>query len=150
MFTLATDLVVGSVPAERAGAASAISETSSEFGGALGIAIFGSIGTALYRAAMSDVVSPGLAPEQMEAARSTLGAASAIAQELPGAAGAALLDAARQAFVHELHFTAAVGTVALVGMAGLATRVLRTPDAGVCTEPRTPDGAQRIADLREG
>src|SRR5207253_8309599 len=44
---LATDLIVGSAPVERAGAASAISETSSELGGALGIAVLGSIGVAV-------------------------------------------------------------------------------------------------------
>jgi MFS transporter, DHA2 family, multidrug resistance protein len=49
MTTLATDIIVGAAPPERAGAAAAISETSSEFGGALGIAVVGSIGTATYR-----------------------------------------------------------------------------------------------------
>ncbi len=48
VFTLTNDLIVGAVPPERAGAASAISETSSELGGALGIAVLGSIATALY------------------------------------------------------------------------------------------------------
>ena len=42
-----TDLIVGSAPPERAGAAAAISETSSEFGGALGIAVLGSVVTAV-------------------------------------------------------------------------------------------------------
>ena len=46
--------VVGAAPPERAGAASAISETSAEFGGALGIAVFGSIGVAVYRGAMGE------------------------------------------------------------------------------------------------
>ena len=49
VITLGTDLVVGSAPPERAGAASAISETGLELGGALGIALLGSIGTAVYR-----------------------------------------------------------------------------------------------------
>ena len=53
VFTLGTDLVVGAAPPERAGAAAAISETSSELGGALGIAILGSIGTAIYRGDMA-------------------------------------------------------------------------------------------------
>lgn len=51
VVTLATNLVVGSAPPERAGAASAISETSAEFGGALSIAILGSIGAKLLAAA---------------------------------------------------------------------------------------------------
>jgi MFS transporter, DHA2 family, multidrug resistance protein len=49
VFTLTTDLIIGFASPERAGAASAISETSAEFGGALGIALFGSIGVAVYR-----------------------------------------------------------------------------------------------------
>src|SRR5262249_7993144 len=53
VFTLTTDLIVGAAPPERAGAAAAISETGAELGGALGIAIFGSIGVAVYRAALA-------------------------------------------------------------------------------------------------
>ncbi len=49
VFSLTTDLIVGSAPPERAGAASGISETASELGGALGISVLGSIGVALYR-----------------------------------------------------------------------------------------------------
>ena len=49
MFNLTTELIVGSAPPERAGAASGISETGAELGGALGISILGSAGAALYR-----------------------------------------------------------------------------------------------------
>src|SRR5262249_44137457 len=49
VYTLAADLIVGAAPAERAGAAAGISETSSEFGGALGIATLGAAGAAVYR-----------------------------------------------------------------------------------------------------
>ena len=50
MITLVADLAVGAAPKERAGGAAATSETSSELGGALGLAILGSIGAAIYRA----------------------------------------------------------------------------------------------------
>jgi DHA2 family multidrug resistance protein-like MFS transporter len=106
---LATDLIVGSAPVERAGAASAISETSSELGGALGIAIFGSIGTAIYRLAMWDAVPDGLPAEAMEAARSTLGGAVAVAGQLP--LSAQLLAAARAAFIRAFELTAAISAV---------------------------------------
>ena len=82
VFTLATDLIVGTAPPERAGAASAISETGSEFGGALGIAILGSIGTAVYRGEMADAVPTGVPPEAAELARDTLGGAVAAAGHL--------------------------------------------------------------------
>lgn len=124
VFTLATDLVLGAAPPERMGAASAISETSSEFGGALGIAVFGSIGTALYRAAMVDVSGRGVQPELMEAARSTLGAATAAASQLPGPAGA-LLDVARGAFLQGLRLTAILAAAAMLGAGLFAITMLR-------------------------
>jgi DHA2 family multidrug resistance protein-like MFS transporter len=52
VFTLTNDLIMTAAPPERAGAASGISETSSELGGALGIALFGSLATAVYGAAL--------------------------------------------------------------------------------------------------
>ena len=57
VFTLATDVIVGAAPPERAGAASAISETGSELGGALGIALLGSLATAVYG---SEALTQGL------------------------------------------------------------------------------------------
>jgi DHA2 family multidrug resistance protein-like MFS transporter len=77
MTTLATDLMVGTAPPERAGAASGIAETSSEFGGALGIAILGVIGTAVYRGQVADAVPAGIPPQAADAARDTLGGAVA-------------------------------------------------------------------------
>lgn len=130
VFTLATDMIVSAAPPERAGAASAISETSSEFGGALGIAIFGSIGTALYRSVMADVAPGGVSPEAMEAARGTLGAAVGIAGQLPAQLGTALLEASRQAFVQGLQLTAVMGSVTMIGTVILATVMLRRVGAG--------------------
>src|SRR5262249_26067450 len=75
VFTLATDLIIGSAPPERAGAASAISETGSEFGGALGIAVLGSLGTAIYRSKIGSASPIGIPAEALDAARNTLGAA---------------------------------------------------------------------------
>jgi MFS transporter, DHA2 family, multidrug resistance protein len=105
---LATDLIVGAAPVERAGAASAISETSSEFGGALGIAILGSIGTAVYRHHMAGAVPEGVPPEAAEAARGTLGGALAVAERLPGRLGAELLGTARHGFAQAFELTAAI------------------------------------------
>jgi DHA2 family multidrug resistance protein-like MFS transporter len=54
--SLATDLTVGSAPPERAGAASGLSETSAELGGALGVAVLGSIGTVVYRSMLPEAL----------------------------------------------------------------------------------------------
>ena len=70
VFTATTDLIVSSAPPERAGAASGISETGSELGGALGIAILGSIGVAVYRGALADTLPADL-PAQAAAAAGT-------------------------------------------------------------------------------
>jgi hypothetical protein len=96
--TLATDIIVGSAPPEKAGAASGISETSAEFGGALGIAILGSIGTAVYRSEVANALPENVPPDAAEAARDTLGGALAVSDELPDQVGVGLLDAVREAF----------------------------------------------------
>jgi DHA2 family multidrug resistance protein-like MFS transporter len=125
VFTLTNDAVIGTAPPERAGAASAISETSSELGGALGIAILGSIGAALYRSAMADAVPPGVSPEAAEAARGTLGGALAASAQLPDQLGAALLGTAREAFTQGLQVTAVVSAVTVLATAVLGAVMLR-------------------------
>jgi DHA2 family multidrug resistance protein-like MFS transporter len=124
VFTLANDTVIGTAPPERAGSASAISETCSELGGALGIAVLGSIGAALYRGAMVDAVPPGVSLEAAEAARGTLGSALALASQLPGPLGAALLGTARRAFTQGLQLTAVISAATVVAAAILATVTL--------------------------
>jgi len=105
---LATDLIVGCAPVERAGAAGAISETSSELGGALGIAVLGSVGTAVYRLEMANAVPSSIPGAAAEAARSTLGGALAEAGRLSGELGAGLVAAARSSFVAALHVSAGI------------------------------------------
>ena len=123
--TLATDLAVGAAPPERAGAASAITETSAEFGGALGIAVLGVIGTAVYRAQMAEAVPAGVPDQAAAAARDTLGGAVAVAGQLPERVGAALLEVAREAFTQGLHLAAAVSAAASLAFAILVVVLLR-------------------------
>jgi DHA2 family multidrug resistance protein-like MFS transporter len=125
VFTLTTDIVVGAAPPERAGAASAISETSAEFGGAVAIAIFGSIGVAVYRSAMADTVPAGIPPQALESARATLGGALAVARELPADVGAQLLTAARAAFIEGVQLGAAIATAGAIALAMFAAVSLR-------------------------
>jgi DHA2 family multidrug resistance protein-like MFS transporter len=133
VFTLTTDLIVGSAPPERAGAASAISETSAEFGGALGIAIFGSIGVAVYRTMIGDAMPAGVSPQAADAARATLGGAAAVAAQLPAEIGAELTRTAQTAFIAGLRICAAIsaiGSLALAVVAGVALRRARPGAAG--------------------
>ena len=140
VFTLATDLIVGTAPPERAGAASAISETSAEFGGALGIAVLGSIGTAVYRGQVAARLPAGVPPAAAAAARDTLGGAVAAAAQLPEPLAATLLGAAREAFVHGLQLSSLIGAVGLAGTAVLVAFLLRglptTAEGGEPTESK--------------
>jgi DHA2 family multidrug resistance protein-like MFS transporter len=129
VITLATELIVGSAPPEQAGAATGMSETSGELGGALGIAILGSVGTAVYRTEIAASLPSGIPAEAAEAARDTLGGAVAIAQTLPDAVGAALVAAAQTAFVDAIHLVAAVAVVGAVLTAIAAAAALRSVPA---------------------
>jgi DHA2 family multidrug resistance protein-like MFS transporter len=109
VVTLVTDLAVSAAPAGRAGAASAASETSSELGGALGLAVLGSIGAAIYRAGIP-VGAPVRAHESI---------AGALVH-----GQSALADTARSSFVHALDLTAALSAAVLLIAAALAATAL--------------------------
>jgi MFS transporter, DHA2 family, multidrug resistance protein len=143
LFTLATDVIVGSAPPERAGAASAISETGAEFGGALSIAVLGTLGTAVYRDQMADGVPAGVPPEDAVAARDTLGGAVAVADGLPDPPASELVDVARDAFTLSLQVTALTSAMIAVGTAVLVAVMLR----GVrpAEEPAGAEGAAAMA-----
>jgi MFS transporter, DHA2 family, multidrug resistance protein len=131
VFTLATDLIVGNAPPERAGVASAISETGSEFGGALGVAILGSIGTAVYRGVMAHAVPNSIPLAETAAARETLGGAVAVAARLPDHLSADLLGAARAAFTHGMELTAIISAgVVLATAIGVALLLRRAGTDG--------------------
>ncbi|MDQ3537237.1 MAG: MFS transporter [Actinomycetota bacterium] len=125
VFGLTTELIVGSAPPERAGAASGISETAAELGGALGIAILGSIGVAIYRGELANRLPADVPPEAAAIARDTLGSAVAVAAELPDQLGAAVLATAREAFVHGMQLSSAIAAVVAAGLAILAVVALR-------------------------
>jgi MFS transporter, DHA2 family, multidrug resistance protein len=138
VITLATELIVGSAPPEQAGAATGMSETSGELGGALGIAILGSIGTAVYRTEVADQLPTGIPVEAVDSARDTLGGALAIAQTLPAELGAALVVAAQTAFIDAIHFVAVVSSIGAIVTAIIATAALRGVPARA--EPADEEG----------
>jgi MFS transporter, DHA2 family, multidrug resistance protein len=125
VFGLTTELIVGSAPPEQAGAASGISETAAELGGALGIAAMGSLGVAIYRGQLADRLPPELPAEVAIATRDTLGSAVAVTAELPGQLGAAVLAAARDAFVAGMQLSSVIAAVVAAGVAILALVTLR-------------------------
>ncbi|MBN6039838.1 MFS transporter [Amycolatopsis sp. 195334CR] len=108
-FAVVADTAVGAVPAERAGSAGAIAETSNEIGNALGIALLGSLAALVFR-----VGGPDLAP--------TLGETL----QLPRLA-AGVVEEAKAAFVSGLHWVAVVAAVLHAGLGGLALRWMPRP-----------------------
>jgi MFS transporter, DHA2 family, multidrug resistance protein len=133
---LVTDQVVGAAPPERAGAAAALSETGGELGLALGVAILGSVGTAVYRGDLDDALAPGLPAEAQEAARDTLGGAVAVAGQLPESAATDFLDTAREAFTHGLQVTAGTSVLVAAATAILVAVVLRRAGADAPADAR--------------
>jgi MFS transporter, DHA2 family, multidrug resistance protein len=125
VFGLTTELIVGSAPPEKAGAASGISETAAELGGALGIAIFGSIGIALYRAGITEALPKDIPPEVATIARDTLGAAAGVAHTLPHGLGEIVLEGARNAFVQGMQAAAMLGAVVAILSAFFSLRMLK-------------------------
>lgn len=125
VVALTTDLVVGAVEPERAGSAAALSETSSELGGALGIALLGSLATWAYRSGMAQGMPQGLPESAAQVAGATLGGALSVAQALEPHQAAALLEAGRGAFLSGLHAMAAASAAILLATAVLAVLALR-------------------------
>ncbi len=130
---LGTDIVVAAAPPERAGAASAVSETATELGGALGIALLGSLGTAVYRSTLSGRLPTAISPSTAAASKSTLGGAVDVAAHLHAQLADRLLHAARVAFTHGFVVVAAAAAVITAATATIAAITLRNaqPDAVV-------------------
>jgi MFS transporter, DHA2 family, multidrug resistance protein len=122
---ISTDMIVSAAPSERAGSAAALSETGAELGGALGIAILGTIGTAIYRGAITTTVPAAVPEAEALAARQTLGGALAAGHQLPQEIGDTLIMVAREAFSETMEITALISAVMLFATAIFAAVALR-------------------------
>lgn len=131
LFTLITDLILSAVPPERAGAAGALSETSSELGGALGIAVLGSIGTAIYRINMNNADLSIVNHQDVPVVKSTLGGAIAVAEKMPAESGNALAEISKMAFTDSLTFMAYVSAVLSITLAGLVFYKFRNQTSAI-------------------
>ncbi|MQM25524.1 MFS transporter [Glycomyces albidus] len=112
LFALGTDLVIGSVPPEHAGAAASLAESSNHTGGNLGIALLGTVAAVVYRI--------GLPPGADGAVRETIAGANAALPE-----GGALLQAAREAFTNGLHVVAVIAAALCLLVAAMTSRLPR-------------------------
>ena len=121
----ATDAIMGSLPPSKAGVGSAVNDTTREVGGALGVAVLGSALSSVFSSHMAATGAPAVA-------RESLGSALAVAHQLPGAAGAQLADAAKNAFMSGMGVTMLIA--AAVTLAGAAAAFIWLPARATAEE----------------
>ncbi|MCW4467089.1 MFS transporter [Glutamicibacter sp. MNS18] len=121
--TLSNDLVISEVPAAKAGAASAISETAYEIGSVLGTAVLGTILNGIYAVTLQ--VPSSLSPAQAEAATQTLSGAHTVAGELDGTTSVTLLEAAAHSFDQGVLVTASLAALLALVAAIVVFRVVK-------------------------
>ncbi|WP_405606878.1 MFS transporter [Streptomyces sp. NBC_01508] len=132
---LGTDLVVGAAPPEKAGSASAMSETVQELGLALGVAILGSLATAVYRDRIDGEIPAGAPSEVADTAGDSLAGAASSAHRLP----AGWFDHAKEAATSGMNLAMLVAAVCTLVLAFLSAVVLR--HVGVIGGEPDGDGA---------
>lgn len=132
----ATESIMGSLPPAKAGVGSAMNDTTRQMGGALGVAILGSVFATVYRPGLTDRVGDlGLTAEQLARARDSLGGALQVARELPAAASQRLSSIAKTEFVSGLRLAIilAVVIVAIAAVVVFAFLPARAVDATSAT-----------------
>lgn len=128
-MTLSVDAVVSAAPKRRAGAAASIAETAYELGVALGIAVLGSIHTAIYRAGLPDM--SGSAEPAVAAIKQSLATGTEIAR----ATAPEILAGAQHAFTVSMQITSVIAAVLLAASAAIAWRTIPSPRPGAGMKP---------------
>jgi DHA2 family multidrug resistance protein-like MFS transporter len=122
---LGTDMMISSAPPEKAGAVSAISETTHEVGLGTGIAVLGSVGTSVYHGEVSEHLPEGLPGDSAPAFLDTIGSAVGEAGRLPDHLGSVALDVARSAFTQGLFVVSVICLAVVVLAVTLVSALLR-------------------------
>lgn len=131
----AYESMLSEAPADRAGGAAAIGETSYQLGAGMGIALLGSVMNAAYTPGLAKLSGAGVPAEASTAASHSLGEAYQVASRLGGPLGEVLRTTARHAFVNGLHVTLLVsaGLLLLGALAALRLpRVMECPPRVLC------------------
>jgi EmrB/QacA subfamily drug resistance transporter len=130
-MTPMTELIMSSVPRDKAGVGSAMNDTTREVGTTLGVAILGSILSSGYTSNLGGAVS-GLPESARHAAEGSLAGALGVAHQIGGTQGAALVDAAKTAWADGLHLSLMIGAGIVLFAAAIAARYLpRKADDGL-------------------
>jgi len=114
----ATGSIMSAVPLNKAGVGSAVNDTTREVGGALGIAVLGSIANSVYRSGIDADTLAALPPEAADAAGESIGAALGVAAQLPAEVGRALATEAQDSFANAFStaLTSAAAIAAVIGV----------------------------------
>ena len=153
----ATDTIMGSVPESELGVGGGVNDTALELGGALGIAVLGSLLGTAYRDELTDLVGNRLPAEAMETAKDSVGAGLAVAQRVaqdPSAGpqqAQAAVDAVHQAFAHGVAQTSLIGGIIMATGTLIVLAVLpgRRGFAAKSAEPAAGTTASEAATVRE-
>lgn len=146
----ATESIMGALPREKAGVGSAVNDTTRELGGALGVAVIGSILSSLYDARLVARLDGEVPAPAVDAAKESVGAAYGVAAQVGGAPGQSIVDAAREAFMHGMTraalVTAAIaGFGALVALRWLPARAKETVEVDDLLEPDALAEAEAVS-----
>lgn len=140
----ATDSIMGSLPLAKAGVGSAVNDTTRMVGGALGVAVIGSIMSSVYGNQMEKFsAAQGLPANLSKVISSQIGAALQVAAKAPSEVGDAISNAAKEAFVSGLHSGVFVG--AAVAAIGVLVAAVWLP-----ARPRPQDVANQVAEAASG
>jgi hypothetical protein len=151
----ATEAIMGAVPKQKAGIASAVNGATRLFGGTLGVAVIGSVAASLYTSRLTALLPPGLPGRAITAATGSVGGAAAAAQQLNQAGlagpGRRLADAATAAFMHSFTGACLVAAgVAAIGVLLVAFWLPNRPRAEQGEAPPAADAVPRTAARQTG
>jgi EmrB/QacA subfamily drug resistance transporter len=122
-MTPMTELIMSSVPRDKAGVGSAMNDTTREVGTTLGVAVLGSILSSGYTSNLGSAVT-GLPAAARQTAEGSLAGALGVAREIGGTQGAAIIDAAKSAWTDGLQLSMFIGTAIVLVAAVIAARFL--------------------------
>ncbi len=141
LVTLGNNLIIGSAPPQASGQASGTSQTFNELAGALGIAVLGSVGTAVYRGGVHATANHGLSAGDAHAVNDTLASASGVAAHIP----LHLMQTAHTAFTQGMSVVAAITAALMLAAATLLARALRETGARPAPVEAAPPTAEPAA-----
>ena len=153
----ATDTIMGSFPESELGVGGGVNDTALELGGALGIAVLGSLLGTAYRDELTDLVGNRLPAEAMETAKDSVGGGLAVAERVaqdPSAGpqqAQAAVDAVHQAFAHGVAQTSLIGGIIMAAGTVIVLAILPGPRgfARKSAEPGAGTAASEAATVRE-